>query len=68
MLLTLDEYCDVDLCGDATYENDNICRIIEDNKVVSVVGKHRLVLCRVLGDRMLCRWLIVFTYINYLLP
>ena len=35
----LDEYGDVGLCGDASYGNDDICMIVEDSKVVSVVGK-----------------------------
>ena len=35
----LDEFCNVGLCGDASYGNDDICMVVEDSKVVSVVGK-----------------------------
>ena len=35
----LAEYCDVGLCGDANYEREEICMIIEESKIISVVGK-----------------------------
>ena len=35
----LAEYCDLALCGDSSYGRGHICMIIEDSKIVSVVGQ-----------------------------
>ena len=50
----LDEYGDVGLCGDASYSNDDICLIVEDSKVVSVVGKMQA--CAMYVDEELGSW------------
>ena len=41
----LGEFCDVDLCGDATVNKENICRIIEDKMIIGVVGKLKEGVC-----------------------
>ena len=35
----LDEYCDVELCGNETYKREDICKIIDDGMILNVVGK-----------------------------
>eukprot|EP00957_Ditylum_brightwellii_P082685 6287267-Ditylum_brightwellii.AAC.2 len=35
----LNEYCDVELCGNATYKKEGICKIIDGSMTLNVVGK-----------------------------
>ena len=37
----VNEYCDVGLCGSSTYDKKDICPIIQDSFILSVVGKLR---------------------------
>ena len=33
------EFCDIELVGNMTYGDDDICQIVEDSKILDVVGK-----------------------------
>ena len=33
-----DEYTDRELCGCSVYGNDNICKVVEDEAILNVVG------------------------------
>ena len=35
----LNEYCDLDLDGDITYDRKDICKIVDDSMIVNIVGK-----------------------------
>ena len=35
----VNEYCDVDLVDDITYDRRDICKIVDGNMIVNVVGK-----------------------------
>ena len=35
----LNEYCDLDLVGDITYDRKDICKIVDDSMIMNVVGK-----------------------------
>ena len=34
----LDEYTDEELCGGSVYGNDEICKVVEDEAILNVVG------------------------------
>ena len=37
----LNEYSDVELCGEVDFGRKDVCRIVEDSKILNVVGKMR---------------------------
>ena len=39
----LNEYSDVELCGVVGFGRKDVCRIVEDSKILNVVGKMRAV-------------------------
>ena len=35
----LDEYTDEELCGGSVYGDDEICKVVEDEAILNIVGK-----------------------------